>query len=303
MLQSLTDKISRVGLSSFIEVFNGDNQAKFIPWIKSIDKCAVINNLPEDQKIHLAFQYSVGRVSDFIQRHLEHNNNVTWEQLKRELESRFGEIKSREIKFAELTKLRQKPSENVQNFAERILTLAEDAYPNIGNDLPVVEQQLIMFFTDGLSQSSVRSKIIRENPRTFQDAVRVATTEQNICERIKQRSNTQSYELKDSRHVARDSEDGSRSEEPMDINYARRRVIRCTYCRMKGHVISDCRRRQAAQINEIRQEMRRTAQNDSQPIKKGKCWFCGKQGHFQAECREWLSLQGARPSRNRYQEN
>jgi hypothetical protein len=39
-------------------------------------------------------------------------------------------------------KIKQKPNESVQLFAERLLNIAEDAYPQAG-DRPVVEQQII----------------------------------------------------------------------------------------------------------------------------------------------------------------
>jgi hypothetical protein len=54
----------------------------------------------------IAFQTSSGCVSDFLQRYLGMNEDITWVDIK-----------------AELSK-----EENVQMFAERMLTLAEEAY-------------------------------------------------------------------------------------------------------------------------------------------------------------------------------
>jgi hypothetical protein len=54
----------------------------------------------------IAFQTSSGCVSDFLQRYLGMNEDITWVDIKAEL--------ARE--------------ENVQMFAERMLTLAEEAY-------------------------------------------------------------------------------------------------------------------------------------------------------------------------------
>jgi hypothetical protein len=279
-INSLNEKLGRVGLSDIIKTFNGD-QTKFNSWIKSINKCAVINNIPDEKKIQLAFQFSSDKVSDFIQRHLEHNQQITWAELKAELESRFGEVRNKELKFAELTRIKQHQGENVQNFADRIMALAEEAYEGIGDGLQVVEQQLIMFFTEGLIQPSVRAKVIRENPRTFQNAVTLATGEQNICARIKRRSQFEGA-------VAQENTRDDRQLEPMEVNHTRRQHKSCSYCRRSGHVISECRVRQKSQINEVREAVK----NTNNGSKNGRCWFCGRQGHFQSECRDWKNLQG-----------
>lgn len=319
VLASLTDKLGRVGLSGTIAPFNGI-PSQLNSWIKSIDKSAVINDFSDANKVQIAFQYSTGKVSDFIQRFLDQNNNATWAELRRELESRFGEIKNQQSKFAELTRIRQNPGENVQLFAERLLTLAEEAYGNVQNGLNVVEEQLIMFFTEGLIDSSVRAKLIRQNPDRFVEALNIATTEQNICERIKMRS---TFEYSQPREHVKPREQCSRYREepsritftgyrsrdsdgfePMDINYARRRVNRCSFCHKTGHSIADCRTRQAKQINEVRHAVRsvdRRERLDSR--REPRCWFCGRPGHMQNECRELKYLKGTRRRSENASEN
>ena len=66
--------------------------------------------------------------------HIELANN-TWEQLKEQLAVRFSDVTDRQMALSLLRAVRQKPGENIQLFAERILSLAEDACHNQGETL------------------------------------------------------------------------------------------------------------------------------------------------------------------------
>ena len=72
--------------------------------------------------------------------------------------------------------------ETIHNYAERILSLAEDAYHNQGGD--AIERQLIDIFVDGLNNDQLKMKILRDQPNTLQGAVGVATNEQNLRTRV-----------------------------------------------------------------------------------------------------------------------
>ena len=67
---------------------------------------------------------------------------------------------------------KQKQGENIQVFAERLLSLAEDAYQNQWSD--AIERQLIDIFVDGLIQDHLKLKISRDQP----------TNEQNLRARV-----------------------------------------------------------------------------------------------------------------------
>ena len=64
-----------------------------------------------------------------------------------------------------LRNVKQKQGENIQ-FAESILSLAEDAYQHQGGD--AIERQLIDIFVDGLIQDHLKLKILRDQPDTLQ---------------------------------------------------------------------------------------------------------------------------------------
>ena len=76
----------------------------------------------------MAFQSATGAVSGFIERYMNANPHNTSEQLKRQLTARFSDMTDPHFALSPLRKLKQKQGENIQVFAERILSLAEEAF-------------------------------------------------------------------------------------------------------------------------------------------------------------------------------
>ena len=136
-----------------------------------------------------------------------------------------------------LRRVKQKQGESIQNYSERILSLAEGAYNNQGDD--AVERQLIDIFVDGLTNDQLKMKILREEPNTLQGAVATATNEQNLRARVQM------------------SHQGSNVPTPMEadhsqgqqykfnrfkkINSTQNMPSRCWTCGQMGHISRDCR--------------------------------------------------------------
>ena len=91
--------------------------------------------------------------------------------LKQELSARFALVSDSMHALTLLGRIRQGRNENVQIFAERLLNLAQQAFQDQGG--PVMEQQLIGFFIDGLVSNAIKMRILRESPNTFQDAIKM----------------------------------------------------------------------------------------------------------------------------------
>lgn len=107
----------------------------------------------------------------------------SWNDLKQFLKNRFAEITESSHALAIMRKMRQNSNESVQIFAERILQVAEEAYTS-ENEHEIIQKQLVDIFTDGLSLDFLRMKVLRENPKTLENAVQVATREQNLRKRL-----------------------------------------------------------------------------------------------------------------------
>jgi len=96
--------------------------------------------------------------------------------MKQELTVRFSEIVDQKHALTLLHKIKQKPRESIQLFAERLLPLSEDAFVRDGAGALGMgaEQQLVAYFIDGLLDYHLKAKILRENPATFRATVTCA---------------------------------------------------------------------------------------------------------------------------------
>ena len=84
-------------------------------------------NIPKARKKLIAYQSSGGAVSGFIQRYMTANTNNTWAQLKEQLAVRFLDVTDAQMALSLLRRVKQKRGETIQNYSERILSLAEEA--------------------------------------------------------------------------------------------------------------------------------------------------------------------------------
>jgi hypothetical protein len=238
-LTNVSNALSTQGITNVVLKYDG-SQKLYREWIKSIEKYATLVNIPHDKKKLIAYQSSSGAVSGFIFRYMEANPNNTWEQLKRQLALRFSDVTSPQIALSMLRQVKQKVGENIQIYAERILSLAEEAYDNQGGN--AIERQLIDTFVDGLINDQLKMKILRDRPDNLQNAIGIATNEQNLRARVAMSA----FSRVDTRGT------------PMEVDHSRgqkyqhkfhrvnevqssRSSVKCWACGELGHVIRECR--------------------------------------------------------------
>ncbi len=225
----------------------------------------------------LAYQTAEGCVSDFIARYLKEAPACTWAQLKAELTVRFAEITDPSHAMVALRKVKQK-DESVQVYAERLLALATEAWPEANMADVHIEGQMIELFVNGLRDDTIARKVIREDPKKYTEAVKCAITEQNLCKR---------YELRNRGYhppqVTPMRGTGARDEEPMEIQ---RFSGHCHRCGKKGHVAARCKTHMPA-IKQVQSQSPQAA-----PLV---CWGCGRQGHCKYECDKTICYRCSRP--------
>ena len=121
VLQALTAQ----GISNIVVRFDG-NPKNYRKWIKSIEKHAVLVNVPEARKKVIAYQSSGGAASGFVLRYTTANPDKTCAQLKEQHAVRFSDVTDAQMAFSLLRRVKQKQGESIQNYSERILSIAED---------------------------------------------------------------------------------------------------------------------------------------------------------------------------------
>ena len=127
-LGTISSTMAAQGIGNLVPNFSGKPQ-EFRDWIMSLDKYRTLTRADPDEIKRVAFQTARGVVSDFIGRQLKSSPNESWAELKRQLTTRFGEITDEHHAFALLQKFRQRREESVPLFAETLLSLAHEAFP------------------------------------------------------------------------------------------------------------------------------------------------------------------------------
>ena len=264
--------------ASQIKSFDGDSK-EFKRWIKSIEKYAYLEGIPVGKIKLIAFKTSSGAVSDFIQRYVTKEPTVKWEDLKGELSIRFDEISDAQHAFMLLRQVKQGKTENVQIYAERLLSLAEQAYEG-QQENRVTEGQMIGFFIDGLYSDRLKLKVMRDNPRDMQAAINSARAEHNLQQRFQLRTgrnyfvptNNTGEPMEIDHFRYRRGARRNRNDQLQTKQYDRRKNISaieqnqntseifCWTCNKKGHISRDC------------------------TFAKVTCWNCNRKGHISRDC-------------------
>ena len=268
-LQGLSNKLSAQIINQVVPKFS-DDTSKFRTWIKQIEKYVLLSNMGRDKAKMVAYQASDPPVSDFIHRWLEANEDAGWNQLKEQLTARFAEVIDSQHSFELISKIKQKPGETVPIFAERLNNLAEEVFRDQNVMLQIIQSQLVNFFINGLSLDYLKMKIMGDNPRTYQQAVAIAMTEQNLRKRFELR--------KEGSDRTNMRPSGVASHEPMEVDHYRSHK-RCFNCNKFGHKVKDCRVK-VKQVN---------ASDQYKPKNQIECWRWGKKGHIKRNCRVKLS--------------
>lgn len=236
--------------------FSGSTKA-FKTWIKAVEHASAGVEGGEAERTIvrkvLTQRTADGAVADYLLRLAVEHPQFTWPEYKQELTTRFGEVVDKAYAKSVLRKCKQKADESVYVYAERILDLAQDAYTAAQLTEPVVNAQLVEYFTDGLKSHRVARKVLREQPANFRDAIDVAGRENEILKQFSLRN---------------------RDDTPMEVDKVEDRGRfkgNCYSCGKSGHMSRDCRVKKKPGVG---------------MKKKVVCFKCKKQGHYKSECPE-----------------
>ena len=206
-----------------------------------------------------------------MKQYLEAYQQHIWGQVRAELTARFAEVTDSRYALMLLRKVRQRPGENVQVYAERLMALDQEAFAGQAGDAE--DRQLVGFFIDGLTFDYMKMKVMRENPATLQAAIAVATHEQNLrkCFDLRSGNYTTMSKSFDTENVGA---------ELMEVDHLRPQ-FRCYKCNRRDLKAKVCRP-EKHDVNAVSNFARQDRQNWYKNIV---CWNCHKSGHFARDCR------------------
>ena len=206
-LQVLTEQFTRLeaelraaGAHNRVGTFSGEgNGAQFTQWMKEMERVRIALKADDERMKFIALQTLSGQAADFATGLIKTDAQLTWDRLYAQLRERYSDLADVLFARQRLKRLKQKKVESVQNFFQRIISLADESYPgqNLANN--VIQEQLIEIFVDGLLDNNMAKRLIRARPQNTAAALHMATQEQQA---------TRAYELR-------------RGETPMEVDNVR----------------------------------------------------------------------------------
>lgn len=174
-LSKLGEHLTIAALSNEVPTYAGKPR-DLNRWLEEIEKhvrIATGNNRDIDLT-NTAFRFSKNAVSDYLDKTLKSNPHIAWEELVKDLKSRFGEKLDPQTKLVQLRKFNQRPHQSIQVFAEVIAKKAQEIYSAREIDTDFAQREITSIFAKGLKVKAIAHRIIKELPEKFDQAVQLA---------------------------------------------------------------------------------------------------------------------------------
>ena len=169
------------GIKSNVRTFSGEGARMFADWIKDMKKASTLVNGDNDRLRSLALETLQGSAADFLSRKIKANPAITFNEIKKVMTDQYSDLADTQLALRQLRKMKQRPDENVQNYAERLIALCDDAFPEHDVNDNHIQKQLVETFTDGVRDNGIARKLIRSRPDKLDKAVEIATQEQQTA--------------------------------------------------------------------------------------------------------------------------
>ena len=280
---SIASSLITTGSFHFVPAYDG-KASKLHEWTQELEKLKSVFGLSETDLKTLAWSRAKGTVSTFLGRLLTEQPEITWPQVKAELEKTFGHVVDQQMAFSLLRNVKQDTGEDIHSYAEKLLQSAKKAYKDEWNPRdPLTSHQMIGLFLDGLSSYELKVKIYKEKPTTLSDAIELAKQEDASKKRFRRTP--------------------GRIEEPMEKDH--RRLNGCYSCggpHQRRHCPKDRRREDRPNKISVIQNppmgtdrTRDQWQNQSRETQQQldwrlrRCFLCHRPGHMARDCRANLN--------------
>lgn len=162
-----------------------------------------------------------------------------------------------------LSKIVDKKSEIFTTLSQLQKALREQ-HAQLASARFALEQQLIGYFVDGLYSNKIKFRIMKENPRSVQNAMDLAVNEQNFMKRFYMRTGT---------NVSEGLTVTKEEHEPMEVDKVSKR--KCYKCDKYGHIARNCRTKMVSAVSKKEVDLSNV-----------ECYYCHEKGHYKSHCQK-----------------
>lgn len=219
----------------------------------------VLNWSETESKDYLLWSLE-GKALDFVTVSATKIEEYSFRKIVKKLESRFGVQELKETSKAKFRQACQKPDESLEDWADRVMTLATPAFV----DLPEhhLKKEAIAKFCQGCCDKDAAKQVCFEQPSTMEEALNMVKHHQYISQAVDGKRQKKSADvsvnavqspsearveqliasaLKDfAKKLPKDSPTNLTPPKPDQKGDAKKK-IRCFFCKRFGHMKKDCK--------------------------------------------------------------
>ena len=170
-----------------IKLFYGGNDAheKYTQWKTEME--LTLNQLNDIQG-HTARSLAMkaltmktlrGRAAAYVAHLLLGRPEITWEELKQNMDARYNDRVDQTRVKQQLRRFRREEDEDVRDYYVRLLRLATQAYGDRIHS-PTAQTLLVETFIDGIQDAELARELLRKLPPTLDHAMTIANEEQQV---------------------------------------------------------------------------------------------------------------------------
>ena len=158
-------EIRAQNLMSDVRKWDGQSSKRFKDYSDDVEK--VITQLGAKSTTELELMIATnplqGAASKFATSLLKKYPDLTWQRLKIGLRDGFGNAPLQRQALSDLRRVKQKPRENIQTFAERIRRLSDEAFEGVDIIQKYYQEELVEAFGHGVTSREVKKKLLDKN--------------------------------------------------------------------------------------------------------------------------------------------
>ena len=292
------------GVLNRIGTFSGEGSGtKFTEWKKAMDRVKVALKADDDRMRFLTLQSLTGQAAEYASSLVREDANITWTSLKDHLRERYSDLADVLYARQRLRRLKQKRGETVQNYFQRIVSLAEESYTSEELTQDVLQGEMIEIFVYGLTDAGTAKRLLRYRPKNMAAALKLATTEQSANRTFElRRSHEEPMEVDAVHGGSQENAPGTGPGMSQMMNEVSGLFgHQCQAIDNQCHAIDMLVGQMESVILQI-QEGTKTWSEGTQATSRyngPKCFRCGVQGHFAVSCPSQQSGAPASSGQNR----
>ena len=245
-----------------------DGKTNWLSFKKKFDSYRKVMRWSEEESKDYLMWSLEGKALDFLTITKIDLEKYSFRKIMKKLETRFGVKELTETSKAKFRQAFQKQDESLEDWADRVMTLATPAFVDLPEDH--LKREAIARFCQGCTDKEAAKHACFEQPETMEEALNLVKHHQYISQAVDGKKAKREYEA---------SVNAVQSPSEARVEQLIRSALRDF----------------AAKLQESSTSLSSSSETEEKVKKKkssSQCFFCKKFGHFKKDCRvyqAWLS--------------